>query len=380
LYPENTGSIKLDKFHTYELTCVKGRVGVVWDGTGSFITTENLERTSSLLGVNISDLSGVFTGQCTLRIPSSFGNPGKPEAKLIIRAVKETVPYIPAIPLVTEPSLCMALLPADRALDFVEKVIESYQDEMNRVQDRIPLGIGLVFCPSRTPIRSVMEAGAAMREMLKSNRDEEWKIVEASEQNGSADLKFKNGIRMSFRKTFGDSSHPEEDRWFRHHVRDRSDVPIKISEIRKDQSLKVKPGRFDFEFLDTSGRRFDIVYGSDGKRPDPSKPWDVADFTRLIDLWQNHFRFLSPTQRNQVIGLIETKRKEWIVAGNDDEVFKRFVEDTLAGANWPRNHGWKSLGGSNQNQLVKAGVDGTLQDLDELFTSIMKDKSQKTEP
>jgi len=335
LYPENPEAIDLGKYHTYELTWGNRRVGVVWDGAASFISVENLERTSSLLGFDISDLLTAFSGPCTLRIPSSFGNPGKVAANLIIRSVEKTGSYIPAIPLVTEPSLCMALLPADRALYFVEKVIESYQDEMNRVQDRFPLGIGLVFCPSRTPIRSVMEAGTAMREMLKSNQDEVWQIVEASGQNGSADLKFKNGIRMSFRKTFGDSSPPEKDRWFRHHVRLRSDVPIKISEIRKGQSLKVKPGRFDFEFLDTSGRRFDIVYGREGKRPDPSRPWDVADFTRLIDLWQNHFRFLSPTQRNQVIGLIETKRKEWSIVDNDDKVFKRFVEDTLAGANWP---------------------------------------------
>lgn len=194
LYPKNPGSIKLDKFHTYELTCVKGRVGVVWDGTGSFITTENIERTSALLGVNISDLFGVFTGQCTLRIPSSFGNPGKVEANLIIRSAQKTGPYMPAIPLVTEPSLCMVLLPADRALDFVEKVVAVYQNEMNRVQDRLPLGIGLVFCPTRTPIRSVMEAGMAMREMLKSNQDEEWKIDEASEQNDNVDFKFENGI------------------------------------------------------------------------------------------------------------------------------------------------------------------------------------------
>lgn len=184
---------------------------------------------------------------------------------------------------------------------------------------------------------------------------------------------------MSFRKTFGKSA-KEQDVWFRHYVSNRIDVPIKISEIRKGQSLKVKPGRFDFEFLDTSGRRFDIVYGSDGKRPDPSRPWNVADFTRLIDLWQNHFRFLSPTQRNQIIGLIETKRKEWSIVDNEDEVFNRFVEDTLAGANWPSNHLWKKLEVSIREQLVIAGVNGTLPDLDKLFTSIMKDKSQKTEP
>jgi len=379
LYPENPETIDLGKYHTYELTCGKRRIGVVWDGRESFISVENLERTSSLLGVDSADLSDVFTGPCTLRIPSSFGNPGKTEANLIIRSVEKTGAYIPAIPLIAEPSLCMALLPADHALNFVEKVIDLYQNEMNRVQDLLPLGIGLVFCPSRTPIRSVMEAGMAMREMLKSNQDEVWKIAEASEQNGSADLKFKNGIRMSFRKTFGDSSHPEEDRWFRHHVRHRSDVPIKISKIRKGQSLKVKPGRFDFEFLDTSGRRFDIVYGSDGKRPDTSKPWDVADFTRLIDLWQNYFRFLSPTQRNQVIGLIETKSKEWSIVDNEDEVFIRFVKDILAGANWPRGKSWHSFDGSIQDQIINAGVNGTLLGLDELFTSILKDKSQKTE-
>jgi hypothetical protein len=90
--------------------------------------------------------------------------------------------------------------------------------------------------------------------------------------------------------------------------------------------------------------------------------------------------FLSPTQRNQVVGLIETKRKEWPVAENDGEVFIRFVKDTLAGANWPKSKSWYSFDKAIQNQIVNAGVDGTLRDLDELFTSIMKDKTQKTEP
>ncbi|NTU54131.1 MAG: hypothetical protein HGA97_10635 [Chlorobiaceae bacterium] len=388
LVPDPSQKLDLGSFHTYELVWKNKRIGVVWDGR-SFLTTENLEAASRLFGLEPYEICEYLKNEpCVLKLPSSFGSAGKVvNARLSLASVENAGTYYPAIPLIAEPSVCMALLPAERALDYVRKAIQAYSDEMNRVQDRLPLGIGLVFFPSRTPVRSIMEAGRSMLGMLSNNSEEDWCLQDVKKSDDGRAFIFTNHKELGFKKGFirRDSSNYLIDPWYLWHRVVNEDDTITIKEfdtISKNQKLRVKPGRFDFEFLDTSGRRFDISYDQKGRRPKPSRPWYLADVPRLLDLWKEHFGFLSPSQRTQVIGLIENKRREWeILLGLDEDeqgkpqldVFRRFVEDTLAGANWPNGHLWQSLSNSVIEQLVIAGVDGSLRDLAELHTFIMKE-------
>jgi hypothetical protein len=87
------------------------------------------------------------------------------------------------------------------------------------------------------------------------------------------------------------------------------------------------------------------------------------------------FLRLSTTQRHQVVRMIEATREEWF--GQDhggtsvtDQVFRQFVHDTLAGAEWD----WKALSQNIRAQLVAAGTKGELADLLELRMEILKEE------
>ncbi|NTW56548.1 MAG: hypothetical protein HGB20_05830 [Chlorobiaceae bacterium] len=373
----------LGAFHTYELEYRGITVSCVWnrEKEGHFLSTENLSVLANRYGMKHENLlkKGLKPGRYSCYHPSSYGRKGGKLKSVDIVSVEYSTEYVPVIPLVEEPALCMSLLPADSALNAAETVIDRYRTEMNKIQDRLPMGIGLVFFPSRTPLRAVLEAGNAMRKMLDSKHNETW-IVESNSNEADASrltLKFDNGRSITYAASYGEET-INEDPWYLWSLdADNIGQPIKISELDKSKTIKIYPGRFDFEFLDTSGRRFDICYDEDGKRNRRTRPFYLVDFDRLNRIW-GHFRYLSTSQIHQVTNLIETKRAEWLTSGRRaevkrDNVFYQFVQDTLANALWPKEHQWyKKIDEKNREELVDAGYSGELADLVELHMTILK--------
>ncbi|MGQ9482579.1 MAG: CRISPR-associated protein Csx11, partial [Chloroflexus sp.] len=114
-----------------------------------------------------------------------------------------------------------------------------------------------------------------------------------------------------------------------------------------------------------------------GRRPRRTRPFYLEDLDRLETLW-SHMKHLTRTQRHQVIRTIEATREAWYGQDPDgksttDEVFRQFVTDTLAGAQWPRGHSWNNIPQEWREKLVHAGVLGELADLAELHMEILKE-------
>jgi hypothetical protein len=89
-------------------------------------------------------------------------------------------------------------------------------------------------------------------------------------------------------------------------------------------------------------------------------------------------KHLTSTQRHQIIRTIESTRETWFGGDADgqsaaDEVFGRFVADTLAGAAWPKGQGWSTISEDDRKGLIKAGASGELTDWAELHMEIMKE-------
>jgi hypothetical protein len=136
------------------------------------------------------------------------------------------------------------------------------------------------------------------------------------------------------------------------------------------------PATFDFEFLDTTTRRFEIHYDTNGRRANRhTRPFYLDDLERFDRLWEVFLR-LSTTQRHQVVRMIEATREEWfgqdrmVARRSPIQVFRQFVHDTLAGAEWD----WKALSQNIRAQLVAAGTKGELADLLELRMEILKEE------
>ncbi|WP_419662245.1 putative CRISPR-associated protein [Desulfosarcina variabilis str. Montpellier] len=84
--------------------------------------------------------------------------------------------YFPLIPLMIEPSSFMVLLPAATGLEAINLINEKYQREICKVKDNLPLKLGAVYFPKRTPVRAVIEAGRRMivQKGMKSSFDFEY--------------------------------------------------------------------------------------------------------------------------------------------------------------------------------------------------------------
>jgi hypothetical protein len=389
LYPPENNLPDLGDYHAYELEVDGLALNVVWDKNGRFLTAENLAYFAKRWETTEAELAGRLQDRTfDVLEPSAFQRPGLPLFKVQIDRVESLDGYQPTIPLLTEPEVCMSLIPADTALDFVKTVKQEYEKQMGKVRDRLPLYVGLVFCRRRTPIHTVLEAGRAMLDMAGNTQWEGWRLVSNnSPTSGECELAFDNNIIWHVPVLVGDST--TKDEWYPRmyegdskevaQVKHVLDLRVRRPEMSPEQGWKVwvRPSRFDFQVLDTTGRRFEIHYDPEGRRPRRTRPYYLEDLDRLENLW-DLMKSLDVSQRLQVIHTIETTREMWYGQdyGNhasEDEVFRQFVAVTLAGATWPKDKPWKSIQTEWQEKLIVAGVSGELADLAELNVEILKE-------
>lgn len=399
LRPREKDLPDLGDFHAYELSVDGLALSVVWDEPNArFLTAENLDcfcrrwrKEKSTMEELIDRLQGHAFDLCE---SSSFQRPERKLREVHITSVTKLNigGYQPTIPVLAEPSTCMILVPADRALDLARAVKGEYERQMGRVRDRLPLHIGLVFfCRRHTPISTVLEAGRAMLAMG-NNRPEGWRLVNKSGASEPATcvLSFDNEIVWRMPIWLGDGKQPGTDKWYprlnegdsleNKQAKHVMDLQVREPDMPSEEGPKVWvwPSLFDFEYLDTTGRRFEIYYGQDGRRPRRTRPFYLEDLERLETLW-NLIKLLKTSQRYKVIHAIENTRELWYgrdAAGQaeKDDVFQQFVTDTLAGAEWRKDKSWKNIEGLWQKKLIQAGVRGELADLAELHMGILKEK------
>jgi hypothetical protein len=196
------------QYHAYELPLLGAKLSVVWvpedDGSGGyFVTAKNPPLIARLLRKPLPDrdktesviecqkrlhkwaaetLEKEIRGRGTLAIeePTGYGSQNKVWGTIEIEEVKP-IPdstYTPAIPILAEPRTFMALVPADKAIGVVSAINEKYEREMGKVRNRLPLHLGVVFAPYKTPLRAIMDAG---RRMLKQKTSADgWKVAKKS--------------------------------------------------------------------------------------------------------------------------------------------------------------------------------------------------------
>ena len=401
--------------HTYELKLENVNLSIAYTADGEFISVDNLERTFNLLSQSANnqpdDLNFAENIQRLLRDksfpieePTGYGSSNKILGTLQIGVVNlETTPYVPAISIVTEPRTFMALVPADKALNVVKAIREKYEKEIGKVHNRLPLNLGIVFAGRRTPLPAILDAG---RRMLKQpTQDDYWTVVQKGEVK-LLDSSYPDEVTLTLerdgqtlpikvRTVMGDGK--IEDNWYPYwHVEQDKDGPIKpfsrgrqftglngqewvhVCDLKKDDVVQFMPSRFDYEFLDTAARRFEVSYDDSGNRRGsnhPSRPYYLEKLGDFKKIWKMLSNGLSSSQINNLVGTIETKRMEW--AGQEDNtVFQQIVRDALNNANWKKGSG---PGNTEFEMLYKAAVSGQLTDTAELYMSILKEKPDADE-
>jgi len=414
--PRNT----LARYHAYDLVFPRGvRLSMVWDaGKRRFIVNDNLEYIGgkNQLGQPVEDV--LREGESfEIEEASGYGVSLRKWGTITLTEdAKETSgsEYIPAVPILAEPRTFMALVPADKALEIVSAIKTKYEREMGKVRNRLPLHLGIIFSGRRTPLRAIMDAG---RQMLKQKAEAScWKVI-SCQQSTNLPPRFTADQNGQFAKWFEVLLEKEErqitwyvpammgdgqtkDHWYPYIFLKTNTEPtvrqkyfkatnpwtnseewlVHAGELKPGDSVYFTPSTFDFEFLDTTARRFEIHYDEKGRRTTRrTRPYYLEDLNRLEKLW-NSMKRLSTNQRYQVIRTIESTREMWF--GQDkngesatDETFRQFVADTLASAEWPKENRWSTIELTWQKELIQAGIRGELADLLELHEEIMKAKA-----
>jgi hypothetical protein len=403
-------------YHTYELVLPEGiRLSVLWDGN-SFVTCDNLTYLNSLM--RSGKIQDILKQSKTFPIEAS-DDTGKRRQLGSITLSQDAAPiangsFVPALPLLAEPRVFMGLVPADKALEVIRQIKTKYEREMGKVRNRLPLHLSVVFAPRPNPLRAVLDAGRAMLE--RQTMASVWEVLCCARKMASKGdplpPRFQPDQASQFAEWYevtmqrddsrltwhipammGDGK--TEDLWYPYVFLDDPVEPttrrryfqsrnpwkkcdgwlVHAAELQVGDQVWFTPATFDFEFLDTTTRRFEIHYDTNGRRANRhTRPFYLDDLERFDRLWEV-FQRLSITQRHQVVRMIEATREEWFGQDRDgmsvtDPVFRQFVHDTLAGAEWD----WRALPQHIRDQLVAAGVRGELADLLELRIEILKEK------
>lgn len=426
IIPKNGSDLDLGHYHAYVLKLTSQiKLSVVWDPQSElFITCDNLDYLAKpeLLGNPVQDY---LKGELDLEEPAGYGSQNKRWGTITIEKVEplRDSHYVPAIPILAEPRTFMALVPADKALDILQAIKTKYEREMGKVRNRLPLHMGVVYFQRRTPLRTALDAGRRMLEQQPLGGDEPWTVVadvtpaplpndkqrlaQGTQQfNETLSVSLSQGSR-SFTwyvpAKMGDGS--TEDKWYpyvffasdkegqsdpRHCSKPRDLVfkglrptnddqtevcwLIHASQLKPGDRIYFTPATFDFEWLNTTARRFAIAYDKQGQRIGRlTRPYLLDQLDDMESAWQT----LQKLSKNQLYALrdtIEEKRQAWFATPQDslgDPTFEQFCADVVRNTKWQENVDVKQLG-------IWA-VNGLLTDVIELHASIMKEDSQMEE-
>jgi len=388
--------------HAYVLR--KGRIAipVVWDGE-AFLTTINLNMLSRRLGDE--SLETFFTPEQTFVIeePKGYGAVNKHFGEITILTAEETkTPYLPVRILMRTPRTFMALVPAERALAVVDWIAQRYHREMALVRNRLPIKLGVVFAPRRQPLRALLEAGSRFLTAPRLQA-QEWQIIDIQEeQDGektvARTLILENGGRqIAWRVPLRRNDGAVEDVWYPYAclVHPTEQYPaeerqrafaapnpwtgapkalwVHVSELYRGDRIHFLPSTFDFIWLGSAAKRFELLYNANGLRHRlPQRPYLLDETTTLSRIWETlDNKHLNKSQIYALRDVIEERRQRWQVPWGRAErgsIFWQFCRQALANAEW-QNFQWDE---NDLNTWADYAARGWIADAVTLYLHISK--------
>jgi len=374
----------LGPYHVYDLQLGQVELNIVWvpphDNTeGYLLTADNLNYIARRLGAEkkiyehpataaiwVEDyLREQFLSSDSQNQPVLYNPdlpPGKRKSNLISRIFIRDIQYqsnqyAAAIPILAEPQIFMALVPADRALEVVKAIKAKYEREMGKVQNRLPLFLGLVFFQRKTPLLTVMDTARRMLDQVQLT-EETWQVEcnRPSEDSQKRYLRLSRGqARIVYEVPVKMGDDQTDDLWYPYFFfqGDPSGRPlcfqhksngehnqrllIHVRDLREGDTVFVTPSCFSYLFLVSTAQRF---------RFDPEKDVLLLDeLPRLMKMWDALKQSgITDTGLRNVQALLESKSAAWKNPGDElahlaETTLKRAellnaltVEDVLSGS------------------------------------------------
>ncbi|MEA3310492.1 MAG: CRISPR-associated protein Csx11, partial [Chloroflexota bacterium] len=325
IIPQGREQLDLGQFHTYELVLGQNRLSVVWDSDNHcFITCDNLAYTAKLLGKQppkrekdeqtpdysqrlqqwgAREVRSYLSGTLVVEEPVGYGGKNKVWGEIIVTDAQPLPDkYTPAIPILAEPRTFMALVPANRALEVITAIKTKYECEMGKVRNRLPLTLGAVYFGRRTPLAAALDAGRRMlRRPSQTAQAEVSAISPVNPWPKKVALTLELGKReivVSVPTVMGDET--TSDVWYPYWRvkgsptgRERQFMGpdgaqwVHVTKLRVGDKVAFTPSTFDFEYLDTTARRFEVSY-QDGHRRGADKrqrPYLLEELDNIEKVW-----------------------------------------------------------------------------------------------
>jgi hypothetical protein len=324
--------------------------------------------------------------------------------------------YRPYASILISPVTFQFLVPADKALDIVNTIRARYQEEMGKVRNRLPLDLGIVYFKRKTPLYVAVDAARRMLGMRRGSLEPEpWTVLEQPQvdtANRRVHLALQTAqqqrVKWEVSYRLGDAT--REDMYHPYFIVDGSDptapldqrpsyfqVPelgdlIHVKDLQKHDRIRVIPSYFDFEFLDSSTRRYDVRYiAPGGKRRHPvvgetgPRPYYLDELDTCARLWwmlsgQGSFQLAdgSPWEGltiTQIRGL-EAVLAERFVRWQPEVITPEFVAATLANT---FGSAWAKFSETDREAIQRACLSGQLFDVTELYIRLSGQKPKREE-
>lgn len=429
----DTRKSKLGDYHAYTVPLGRNiETSVVWDKKNDrLLNVCNLIYLAKRLGIKDADkisheeaaekIKKHIIETEAIELYEERGSSSKPVhvTTLKVEAKDVTIEshnYTPAIPILAEPAMFMALVPADKALIAAQHIRMEYDKQFSKVRNRLPLHLNLIFFKRRTSLYAAMDAAKRMFER-KSDATSTWKVVsdaktvaDSSLGQHAAELQLKREpdnvigapmseeLKTSISYSLGDGDpdvyHPyyfvisnanndlsDRKYHFQAPIIDNGKMAdlIHVSELKEKDVVYFMPSTFDFEFLDVTTRRLELQYDEQGARmmklfgQKSTRPFLLEDLSRFEDIWKLIDKHLTATQLKQMIGRIESQREYWGVESTDDDVFRKFAMDVLHNT----FEDWEDIDADMKVSIEEWTVNSRLVDVIELYTEILKRKPKE---
>jgi len=195
---------------------------------------------------------------------------------LRIADVKEAGPlriYYPVVLLELSPLRFRALVPLEAASGCLDRAIEMWNEEFGRVWDRLPLSAGIVGFPQKLPLQAVLEAVRTIEHGIDGGESQTWRVRHRDERGGVVSLVFLRPDGGSELRTIPvalpdgrlDVFYPylavtdDRLRFPRDFPHPEGQVYRHALDLRPGDEVQVQPARVATVFLDSAGRRFELV-------------------------------------------------------------------------------------------------------------------------
>jgi hypothetical protein len=232
--------------------------------------------------------------------------------------------YTPCLRLLASPDQFLALVPAAAALEIARRIHKEYQKQFGKVQNRLPLFLGLVFFQRKVSLTAVMDT--ARRMLSAPLKDEQWTV---GQDVTSGQVKFANDVEWNIPTVMGDGTTP--DNWYpyfffsgkpssaRYSFQHNGSWLVYVDDLKQGDEVKVIPSRFTYLFLETTARRF---------RFDPERDVMLLDeLPRLMKMWDDlKGSGITDTGLRNVQALLERKGETW---GRKSKEFEHLAHTTL---------------------------------------------------